>query len=130
MENILLRLKRGDIIVGDGAIGTLLIQRGLKPGEPPESVNLTNPQYLEEIASLYVEAGAEIITTNSFGASSLKLQHFSLDSEMERINSRAVEAARRASGKSAYVAGCFRRHPEAAGPSGLRSRSCFPMTRS
>jgi len=105
MENILRRLKQGDIIVGDGALGTLLMQRGLKFGEPPESVNLENPQYLEEIASLYIEAGAEIITTNSFGASSLKLQHYSLDKKVDQINRRAVEAARKASGNRAYVAG-------------------------
>jgi 5-methyltetrahydrofolate--homocysteine methyltransferase len=105
MENILKRLNRGEIIVGDGALGTLLMQRGLKTGEPPEIVNLKNPQHLEEIASLYIEAGAEIITTNSFGASSLKLQHFFLDKEVEQINRRAVEAARKASGDRAYVAG-------------------------
>jgi 5-methyltetrahydrofolate--homocysteine methyltransferase len=81
------------------------MQRGLKSGEPPESVNLTNPQCLEEIASLYLEAGAEIITTNSFGASSLKLQHFSLEKQMEQINRRAVDAARKAVGNRAYIAG-------------------------
>jgi len=111
MENILKRLKRGDIIVGDGALGTLLMDRGLKLGEPPESVNLTNPQCLEEIASLYIEAGAEIISTNSFGATSLKLQHYSLDKETEQINRRAVEVARKAAGVRAYVAGSV-------GPSG------------
>jgi 5-methyltetrahydrofolate--homocysteine methyltransferase len=112
MENILKRLSRGEIIVGDGALGTLLMQRGLKIGEPPESVNLKNPQYLEEIASLYIEAGADIITTNSFGASSLKLRHFSLDKEVEQINRRAVEAARKASWDRAYVAGSV-------GPTGM-----------
>ncbi len=105
MENILERLKRGDIIVGDGALGTLLMQRGLKLGEPPESVNITHPEDIEEIAALYLEAGAEIITTNSLGASSLKLQHYSLDERADQINLLAVEAARRAVGHRAYVAG-------------------------
>ena len=111
MDNILKRLKRGDILVGDGALGTLLMQRGLKLGEPPESVNLTNPQYLEEIASLYLEAGSEIILTNTFGASPLKLQYYSLDNKMEQINRRAVEAVRKAAGNRAYVTGSV-------GPSG------------
>ncbi len=105
MENILKRLKRGEIIVADGALGTLLMQRGLKLGEPPESVNITNPKDIEEIAMLYLEAGAEIITTNSLGASSMKLQHYSLDDRAEQINLLAVEAARRAADNRAYIAG-------------------------
>lgn len=105
MENILERLNRGDIIVGDGAFGTMLMKRGLKEGDPPETVNLNAPQNLEEISSLYLEAGAEIITTNSFGASSLRLQHFSLEKDMARTNRLAVEAARKAVGDRAYVSG-------------------------
>ena len=96
MENILKRLGRGDVIVGDGALGTMLMQRGLKHGDPPEAFNLTRPNVLEEIASLYVAAGAEIITTNTFGASPLRLQQFFLDKETEAINRNAVDAVRRA----------------------------------
>ncbi len=103
MDNILERLRRGDVIVGDGALGTLLMQRGLPRGEPPEACNLTKPYVLEEIASLYLNAGAEIITTNTLGASPLRLQHFSLDKETEAINRSAVEAVRRAVGNNAYV---------------------------
>jgi 5-methyltetrahydrofolate--homocysteine methyltransferase len=103
MEDILARLRRGDVIVGDGALGTLLMQRGLKHGEPPEEYNLTKPYILEEIASLYLNAGAEIITTNSFGASPLRLQQFSLEQEVGPINRSAVEAVRRAVGEKAYV---------------------------
>lgn len=103
MQNILERLSRGDVIVGDGALGTQLMKRGLKHGDPPESFNLTRPQVLEEIASLYLEAGAEIVTTNTFGASSLRLKQFSLEKDVERINQGAVHAARRAVGGKAYV---------------------------
>jgi 5-methyltetrahydrofolate--homocysteine methyltransferase len=103
MEKILERLRRGDVIVGDGALGTMLMQRGLKHGDPPEAYNLTRPYVLEEIASLYLEAGAEIVTTNSFGASPLRLQQFSLDKETETINRNAVEAVRRAVQNRAYV---------------------------
>ncbi|MEJ2109208.1 MAG: homocysteine S-methyltransferase family protein [Acidobacteriota bacterium] len=105
MENILERLKRGEVIIGDGGFGTMLMKRGLNQGDPPETLNLTAPQLLQEISKLYLEAGAEIITTNSFGASSLRLQHFSLSGEVDRINRSAVEAARRAAGSRAYVSG-------------------------
>ncbi len=111
MENILNRLRRGDVIVGDGALGTMLMQRGLKSGEPPEAFNLSKPQILEEIASLYLDAGSEIVTTNSFGASPLRLRQFSLEKETETINRSAVEAVRSAVGNKAYVAGSV-------GPSG------------
>ncbi len=103
MENILQRLRRGDVIIGDGALGTQLMKRGLKPGEPPEIFNLTKPQVLEEIASMYLEAGSEIITTNTFGASPLRLSHFSLDKDTEAINQAAVKAVRKAVGENAYV---------------------------
>ena len=103
MENILGRLKRGDVIVGDGALGTMLMQRGLKTGESPETYNLKKPEILEEIASLYLDAGSEIISTNTFGASPMRLQQFSLDKETEAINRSAVEAVRRAVRGKAYV---------------------------
>jgi len=105
MENILERLRRGDAIVGDGALGTMLMQRGLKHGDPPEGFNLAKPNILEEIASLYLDAGAEIITTNTFGGSPLRLQQFSLDTQTEAINQAAVEAARRAVQDRAYISG-------------------------
>jgi 5-methyltetrahydrofolate--homocysteine methyltransferase len=105
MEDILERLRQGDVIVGDGALGTMLMQRGLKHGDPPEAFNLTKPQVLEEIASLYLDAGAEIVTTNTFGASPLRLQQFFLDKETETINRNAVEAVRRAVQDRAYVSG-------------------------
>ncbi len=105
MENILERLRRGEVIVGDGALGTQLLQRGLKLGEPPEAYNLTKSYILEEIASLYLNAGAEIITTNTFGASPMRLQQFSLEKDMEKINRSAVEAVRKVAGQKAYVSG-------------------------
>ncbi len=111
MEDVLKRLRRGDVIVGDGALGTMLMQRGLKHGDSPEAFNLTRQDILEEIAAQYVNAGSEIITTNTFGASPLRLQPFSLDDKVEAINRSAVEAVRRAVEDKAYVSGCI-------GPSG------------
>jgi 5-methyltetrahydrofolate--homocysteine methyltransferase len=105
MENILKRLRRGEIIVGDGALGTMLMQRGLRHGEPPELFNVEKPQVIEEIAGLYLDAGAEIIETNTFGASPLRLEQFSLENRMDELNRAAVEAVRRAVGDKAYIAG-------------------------
>jgi 5-methyltetrahydrofolate--homocysteine methyltransferase len=61
------RLTQIKPIIADGAMGTMLFQRGLKSGECPERMNLEHPEVLEEIARLYFEAGAEIIQTNTFG---------------------------------------------------------------
>lgn len=111
MRPILDRLRSGDILVGDGAMGTLLFQRGLQPGECPESVNLTSRHVLEEIAALYLDAGADIVQTNTFGGSPLKLAHYGLAEQVEQINSVAVARVRAAVGHRAYVSG-------SCGPSG------------
>ena len=103
MKNLLERLKDGEILVADGAMGTMLMDHGLKPGEPPESFNLTRPEVLEEIARLYLEAGADIIQTNTFGASPLRLALHSLDGKTEKINRNAVLAVRKVVGDRAYI---------------------------
>ena len=60
------------ILFLDGGMGTLLQERGLKPGELPETWNLSRPEDVIEIHKAYLEAGADIILTNTFGANSLK----------------------------------------------------------
>ena len=103
MKDLLTRLRAGDVLVGDGAWGTLLMARGVRPGEAPESLNLTRPGVIEEIALLYLEAGADLITTNTFGGSPARLRQFGLDGETEAVNRAAVEAVRRAARGRAYV---------------------------
>ena len=105
VKNLLDELSGGRILVADGAMGTMLMERGLKPGEPPESFNLQRTSVLEEIAQLYLDAGADIIQTNTFGASSLKLSSYSLDDRVEEINRNAVRAVRKVVGDHAYVSG-------------------------
>jgi methionine synthase I (cobalamin-dependent) len=105
------RLEAGERLVCDGAMGTLLLARGLAPGQPPESVTLSRPAVLEEIARLYLEAGADILETNTFGGSPLRLALHGLAAETERVNRVATEAVRRVAGGRAYVAGSV-------GPSG------------
>jgi len=103
MEKLLERLKNGEILVADGAMGTMLMERGLKPGEPPESFNLTHLDVIKEIAELYLDAGADIIQTNTFGASPLKLSFYSLEDTTEEINRNAVFAAKEVVGDDAYI---------------------------
>ena len=103
MKSLLGRLAAGEVLIGDGAWGTLLMTRGLEPGEAPEAINLSRPEVLEEIARLYVEAGADLVTTNSFGGSPARLRRYGLDGRTEEINRAAVEAVRRAVGARAWV---------------------------
>ena len=103
MERPLERIERGDVLVGDGGWGTMLMARGLEPGTPPESFVLDAPEVIEEVALLYLEAGAELITTDTFGATPLSLESHGLADKTEEINRGAVEAARRAVGERAYV---------------------------
>ena len=98
------RLKQPGAIVADGAMGTMLFQCGLNPGECPERMNLEHPEILGEIAQLYINAGAEIIQTNTFGGSPIKLAMYSLDNKTQEINARAVRAVRKIVGENAYVA--------------------------
>jgi 5-methyltetrahydrofolate--homocysteine methyltransferase len=103
MEGIRERLARGEVILGDGAWGTLLMERGLAPGEVPELLNLDRSAVIEEIAALYLDAGAEIITTNTFGGSPLRLEAAGLADRTEALNAGAVAAVRRAVADRAYV---------------------------
>ena len=105
MNKLLDRLKNGEILVADGAMGTMLFERGLGIGECPESMNLSMPSAIEDIARLYLKAGADIIQTNTFGGSPLKLASYSLADEAPLINSTAVLAVKRAVSGRAYVSG-------------------------
>lgn len=104
MKPFLERLSKGEVLISDGATGTMLQQLG-GYSKCPEELNLTRPEVLEEIARLYLEAGAQIIATNTFGATPLKLDAAGLGSELEEVNRVAVEAVRRSVGEKAYVAG-------------------------
>ena len=103
MEGLLARLNRGDVLVGDGAWGTQLMARGLPAGQPPEWFALEKPQVLEAVARLYLEAGADLVTTDTFGGTSFRLRLHGLDGERDRVNRQAVEAVKRAVGGRALV---------------------------
>ena len=88
------RISSRETLCGDGAWGTQLMARGLAPGDCFESVNLDRPDILAEIATAYIEAGAELVTTNTFGGSPLSLARHGLADRTEEINRAAVEAIR------------------------------------
>ncbi|NJC87140.1 MAG: 5-methyltetrahydrofolate--homocysteine methyltransferase [Desulfuromonas sp.] len=93
------------VLVLDGAMGTLLQERGLPPGGCPELMNRTAPDVVAGIHGEYAEAGADIIVTNTFGGNRPKLSHYGLEGEVTDLNRRGVELARRAAGRSGFVAG-------------------------
>ena len=103
MDDLLKRIGRGEILVADGAMGTMLMARGVDIKKGPESVNLSDPALLEDIAKAYLEAGADIVQTNTFGASPLKLAQYGLEDKTEEINRNAVQAVRKAVKDRAYV---------------------------
>ena len=103
MKKLLERAGDIEILIADGAMGTMLMEFGLKPGQAPESFNLNRTDLLEQIGRRYVEAAADIIQTNTFGASPLRLALCSLEDKTEEINRNAVLAAKKAAEDRAYV---------------------------
>jgi methionine synthase I (cobalamin-dependent) len=93
------------VLVADGATGTQLIKLGLKNGVSPESWNLDNPQGILQHYQNYLDAGSDIILTNTFGGSALKLTSYNLDGQTEEINRQAALLARQAAGPDRLVFG-------------------------
>jgi 5-methyltetrahydrofolate--homocysteine methyltransferase len=96
-------LRSSGPVVFDGSMGTRLQSLGLAPGACPEEFNLTHPDTVASVHGEYVEAGARIIGTNTFGANRKKLSAYGLENEVAAVVTRAVEVARKAAGDRAVV---------------------------
>lgn len=120
-SSFLERIKSGRLLLSDGATGTNLQARGLPPGSPAESWVFERPEEVLRLHRDFIEAGSDIILTNTFGASPLRLDASGLNGKVEEVNQRAVELARQAvSGGSVLVAGSI-------GPSGSLLKPYGPL---
>jgi len=97
------RVKSG-LVLFDGAMGTMLYDKGVFVNRCFEETNLSMPGLVVEIHNEMAEAGAQVLTTNSFGANSLKLKGYTLGDRCAEINKIAVQLARKAAGEDLYVA--------------------------
>ncbi|MCG8336116.1 MAG: homocysteine S-methyltransferase family protein [Proteobacteria bacterium] len=93
----------GRLLVSDGAWGTFLHAKGLKSGECPEQWNLTHPDDVYEVAKSYINAGSDMVQTNSFGGSRFKLEHYGLGDKTSQINEAAADISRKAAGDNNWV---------------------------
>lgn len=105
MNSSLLEHLKSSLLVGDGAIGTMLYAGDVPLGVCYDEINRSQPNLVRSIHEEYVAAGAEFLETNTFGANRLSLANHNLEHHVEEINRSGVELARQAAGDLAYVAG-------------------------
>lgn len=103
MKKPFLECIQQNIIVGDGAMGTMLYSRGIPTSHCFEELNISRPALVQEIHREYIAAGAQAIETNSFAANRFKLARFELSEDHDEINLRAVELAKAVAGEDIYV---------------------------
>src|SRR5581483_2139908 len=103
MSRLMQEMCANGLVLTDGAWGTQLQVRGLLVGEYPEIWNLLRPDYVEAVAHAYVEAGSQVILTNTFGANSLTLARHDLADRTAEINRKGVEISRCAANGQAKV---------------------------
>jgi methionine synthase / methylenetetrahydrofolate reductase(NADPH) len=121
MKNFRDILNRDGVHIFDGAIGTMLYTKGVYINRSYDELNLTSPDLVREVHQEYIRAGAEIIQTNTFGATAHKLQSYGLDKSLRDINIAAAKIAREAAKDRAFVAG-------AVAPLGLRIEPYGPTS--
>ena len=104
MGKIVDALQSGKVLVSDGAWGTFLYEKGLKPGECPDVWSVDRFDDVVDIAKSYIEAGADMVESNSFGASCYKLEHFGLQDKAAEISEFAAKASKKAAGDKFVIA--------------------------
>ena len=125
MRKNVLELLKDKILLMDGGMGTMLIAYGLTEDEVPEIWNLEHPDKVAEIHSAYYNAGSDIIQTNTFGASRLKLKKIGLGDKTEEINTAAAKLALEVCPEDKYVAGDIGPTGEFLQPSGTYTEEEF-----
>jgi len=110
------------VVIADGAMGTMLYARGVFINQCYDELNVRQPDLVRGIHAEYMHAGAELIETNSFGANRAKLQHYGLEAQVREFNLAAATLARDAALEQALVAG-------AVGPLGLRIEPYGPTSK-
>lgn len=109
------------VFVFDGAVGTRLYDKGIYINRSYDELNLTAPDLVREVHREYVNAGADIIETNSFGATRHKLRQYGLEEKLREINIAAARLAREVAGSDVLVAGAI-------GPLGIRIEPFGPTS--
>ena len=103
MHPLIERLIASGPVLTDGAWGTQLQARGLPLGEFPDAWNLSHAEHVEGVAHAYVEAGSQIILTNTFGANRFRLAECGLENKVREINTAGVTISRQAAGHRSFV---------------------------
>ena len=103
MHSLIESLIQSGIVVTDGSWGTQLQKKGIKRGECPDSWNLKHPEWVEEVARGYVDAGSRVILTNTFQSNRLSLERYDFGGQTVEINTRGVAISKKAAGDNAYV---------------------------
>ncbi len=117
MDSFLDALKERALL-SDGAMGTEIYRRGVFINRCYDALNLSKPELIRGIHEDYVAAGADILTTNTYGAHRLRLKKYGLEAQLPDINASGVRIARQAAGDSCYVAGSIGPLPMLLKPSG------------
>jgi 5-methyltetrahydrofolate--homocysteine methyltransferase len=102
---ILEKLALGEVLIADGATGTMLLAAGLPTGTPGEAWVLERPEEIVRLHRAYLKAGSQLILTSTFGGTRARMEKAGLDAQVEAINRRAAELARQAAGEDVYVGG-------------------------
>ncbi len=101
--DIIEKINRHGLLM-DGAMGSMLIRQGLAGNEAAESWNIKHPEIIKQVHADYFDAGADVVTANTYGASQPKLKKMGVDKAFDRINREGVRLARSVCGPGQYVA--------------------------